>query len=42
MSMSKRSLLGRSDGSTVHYCRTDSTDLGDVLAMGLGDGPALE
>ena len=50
MPVPKRTLLGRNHGSIVHDDCTDSMhleedpaeDLGESLAKGLADGPALE
>ena len=42
--MSKRTFLGRKDGSTVHVRCPESMaeDLRNLLAKGPADGPALE
>lgn len=42
MKMSKKTVLGRDGGSTVHVGSMDlEEDLVDVLAKGLADEPAL-
>ena len=42
MKMSKKTVLGRNGGSTVHVGTTDlEEDLGDVPAKGLADEQAL-